>query len=193
MSLKDISTLLLCSIFYSSYGLGMESEPNSVAAEHSHDHSLPPARSQLQTLNTHRPVPELKLQSIDNNSEGISASYDRPVLLHFWADYCPPCIRELPALNQLAKRYTDELQVVTVAVETSPDSVSQLAALLQLDQLQQTVLQGEQWPPEIFIVEVLPVTLFINIKGDITARAIGEVHWMGEAELRTLERLLKAE
>jgi thiol-disulfide isomerase/thioredoxin len=42
----------------------------------------------------------------------------RPLLLNFWATWCPPCVREMPLLDRFAKeRAAEGWQVVGVAVD----------------------------------------------------------------------------
>jgi thiol-disulfide isomerase/thioredoxin len=39
------------------------------------------------------------------------------VLINFWATWCPPCIEELPALNNLYEKYGDIFEIVGVLYE----------------------------------------------------------------------------
>ena len=44
----------------------------------------------------------------------------RPLLLHFWATWCAPCVRELPALNAWAARQGAQgWQVLGIAADTA--------------------------------------------------------------------------
>lgn len=52
---------------------------------------------------------------------------DKVVLVDFWAQWCPPCRMMAPILENVAKKMDDEVEVVKVDVEASPDN-GQLAA-----------------------------------------------------------------
>ncbi len=39
------------------------------------------------------------------------------VLLNFWATWCAPCIKEMPILVELQKKYGDRLQIIGILVE----------------------------------------------------------------------------
>lgn len=41
----------------------------------------------------------------------------RPLLINFWATWCPPCVRELPAFDRFAAANQDRVQVVGLAID----------------------------------------------------------------------------
>ncbi|NUT35480.1 MAG: thioredoxin [Hamadaea sp.] len=46
---------------------------------------------------------------------------DLPVLVDFWAEWCQPCHRLPPILEQLAQQYAGRLQIVKVDTDANPD------------------------------------------------------------------------
>ncbi|MDX6263215.1 MAG: thioredoxin 1 [Kribbellaceae bacterium] len=45
---------------------------------------------------------------------------DKPVLVDFWAQWCPPCHQIVPILKQVAVERTDRLTVVKVNSDENP-------------------------------------------------------------------------
>lgn len=43
------------------------------------------------------------------------------IVLDFWATYCPPCLEEIPHLNDLQTKYGDRLQIVGLHIGGSED------------------------------------------------------------------------
>ncbi|MBC7288195.1 MAG: thioredoxin family protein [Armatimonadetes bacterium] len=72
----------------------------------------------------------------------------RPVLVYFWAQWCDPCKRQKPILEEIAKAYRDVLSVVGVNADEAEKLVRRLA------------------------VEVLP-TLILFTQGKESWRAVG--------------------
>ena len=47
----------------------------------------------------------------------------RPVLVSFWATWCPPCVEEMPSLEDLARRLGDQATVLAVSVDENWDAI----------------------------------------------------------------------
>lgn len=54
----------------------------------------------------------------DNAFETVVLKGDKPALVDFWAPWCGPAIG--PVLEEIAKSYVDQLNVVKVNVDESP-------------------------------------------------------------------------
>lgn len=76
----------------------------------------PPAADEA-ALN--QPAPNFRFRLVaDDAEQQLDAYAGRVVLLNFWATWCPPCLEEMPALNELQDAYADEgLVVLTVSDE----------------------------------------------------------------------------
>lgn len=55
-------------------------------------------------------------------AEQVLAS-DVPVLVDVWAEWCPPCHRLVPVLEELAAEYAGRARVVKVDGDANPDTV----------------------------------------------------------------------
>lgn len=63
-------------------------------------------------------APSLKGTLIDGRPVSLSDLYRRPVLVHFWASWCPVCAAEQRNIAAVAKDYT----VITVAMRSGGDN-----------------------------------------------------------------------
>ncbi|HEX5405860.1 MAG TPA: thioredoxin [Pseudonocardiaceae bacterium] len=53
----------------------------------------------------------------------------QPVLVEFWATWCPPCRMLGPVLTELAAEHADRLRVVKLDIDTNPVTARQFSIL----------------------------------------------------------------
>jgi thioredoxin 1 len=64
---------------------------------------------------------EHTLQITDQTFQELVAN-ERPTLVDFWADWCGPCNKIAPILDELAAEHADKLTVATLNVDENPHS-----------------------------------------------------------------------
>lgn len=79
-----------------------------------------------------RPAPPWQLAGWTDGADRSLADYrGKVVLLDFWGIWCGPCVRELPSLERLKKRY-EAKEVVFLGVHTPGEDVEQVRKFLGL-------------------------------------------------------------
>lgn len=68
---------------------------------------------------SHHPLYGLQLQNLDGSALKLPTFLDgRPLLLNFWAPWCPPCVEELPRINaQYAALPHKNFQILAIALD----------------------------------------------------------------------------
>lgn len=64
-----------------------------------------------------------KANDLSFNKEVVNSS--KPVLVDFWAEWCTPCKMLSPIIEEVAKSFKGEVEIVKVNVDESPISASQ--------------------------------------------------------------------
>ena len=59
-------------------------------------------------------LPDFEVLDKDGNTVKLSDFYGKPILLNFWATWCPPCKAEMPDLQEAYETYGDEVCFVMV-------------------------------------------------------------------------------
>lgn len=63
------------------------------------------------------------MQRPDGSELPLASWRGRPLLLNFWATWCPPCLREMPMLDAAAKRWSEAGLIVLGLAIDSPGPV----------------------------------------------------------------------
>lgn len=56
----------------------------------------------------------------DDSYEGLVLAGDRPVVLEYWADWCPPCHQLAPVLVELAAEWAGRITVAKINTDENP-------------------------------------------------------------------------
>ncbi len=122
------------------------------------------------------PAPDFSLQDIDGNVYRLSELRGQPVIINFWATWCPPCREEMPSMQRAWEQLQKQgVMMLAINVGESADTVFQFLAnypvefplLLDADS---DVATG--WP-----VRGLPSTYVVDPEGRIVYSAIGGREW----------------
>ena len=64
-------------------------------------------------------APPMSTTILDKNGMPLSLAAFRgmPVLINFWATWCPPCVAELPALDRAATKLAASVKILLVSVD----------------------------------------------------------------------------
>ncbi len=65
------------------------------------------------------------MQNFDFKTQVIDQSYEKPVVVDFWAEWCGPCRVLGPTIEQLAAEQSDKWTLVKVNTEEAPDVAQQ--------------------------------------------------------------------
>ncbi|MGC4028835.1 MAG: TlpA disulfide reductase family protein [Steroidobacteraceae bacterium] len=122
-------------------------------------------------------LPQFELKDRSGKLRKLGDWKGRPLMVNYWATWCPPCVREIPLLSQLRhERQKERLEVIGIAVDFR-DDVLKFADEHQLDY---PLLIGEEdglaAVEAVGMSTALPFTLFADSRQRIVALKIGELH-----------------
>lgn len=141
---------------------------------------LPSVAASTEGLAIGQTAPDFSLTTLDGESFSLSALKGQPVVLNFWATWCGPCRRELPALQSSAERYRDLVTIVGIDQAEDADTVQGY-----VDELGLTFpipMDTDGKVGEAYRVRGLPTTYFIDSEGIIERVWVGEMNSITLAE-----------
>lgn len=73
-------------------------------------------------------LPDAALPCLGSGQEMALADVEGPAMINFWASWCGPCVKEMPALQEFHEAYGDQVTVLGVDyLETYPGAAIELA------------------------------------------------------------------
>ena len=134
---------------------------------------------------------DFTLSTLAGAALSLAELHGKVVLLNFWATWCVPCRKEMPAIEALYQRYKDQgLEVVAVSLDKGP--TSGVESFVKAVGVTYHVALDPTWATaRTYGVRGLPATFLIDRAGNVVLRELGERDWMEEAKQQAVEGLLQ--
>ena len=119
---------------------------------------------------------------------------DQVVLINFWATWCPPCRKEMPALQRLSERLAAEPFVVLgVNVGEDPERIGEFLQSLPVPAGFPMLLDRSGDASRAWGTRVVPTTWVVDRSGLRVLGAVGEVDYDSPELVEQLRTLIAAE
>ena len=97
---------------------------------------------------------------------------DKTYVINFWATWCLPCVKELPAFEKLNKEFKDKnVEVILVSLDFSRQLESNLIPFIKNKKIQSKVLHFDDKNEQFWIQDIadnwtgsIPATIIYNAK-----------------------------
>lgn len=130
-------------------------------------------------------LPDFTIIQTDGQEFALRQYRGKVVVLNLWATWCTPCIKELPHFDRLQQNYPDDVKVLALHSDLITDDP--LSFLSNYDyQIAFAVDEGGQIIPALGGSTMLPQTVVLNPRGEVTYNRVGSVTY------EALEELMRA-
>ena len=148
--------------------------------------------NQLLLNNPPKKIDYLKFDTLDKKEIDIFQKNDnnKLYLLNFWATWCQPCIKEIPELVKLKKKYKDSIEVLFISVDSNPEKV--IPKFLKKNRFKKLniLIDNKLVITKKLEVKIMPTTLIIDKNMNELSRVEGYINWLDNKILEQLESLL---
>ena len=119
-------------------------------------------------------APDFKVVSLGGQEVSLSDFRGKPVVINFWASWCPPCKQELPDFDNAYNEYKDKIEFMMVNMTDGMQETEKSA---------KDYLAGQEYSFPVYFdvylecaygyaVRGLPTTFFIDAQGNIVTYAV---------------------
>ncbi|BAJ63874.1 TlpA family protein disulfide reductase [Anaerolinea thermophila] len=133
-----------------------------------------PSKSSAEKISppaTGKPMADFELVDLNGKVHRLSDFRGKPVVLNFWATWCPPCNEEMPVFEAYHKQLGDE--VVFIGINYMED-VATVQNFVEANQITfQVLLDPAGKASDKYYVQAYPTTFFIDKDGVLRAQRIG--------------------
>ncbi len=136
-------------------------------------------------------APEFQLPSLDGRMVNLSSHRGKVVMVHFWATWCPPCVEEIPILEQLYRSpLGKDLEILAVSVDEGGGPA--VASFLQRRRFSLPVLLNpDQSVSRAYGTFKFPETYLVDREGIVRRKIIGAADWMSPAATQVLQAMVE--
>ncbi len=109
------------------------------------------------------------------------------IFLNLWATWCPPCVAEMPSIQNLYDEIENNENIQLVVL--SNEKISKVQPFIQNKEFTFPVFSSNYQLPKPFETESIPTTFIISKSGKIIVREIGASDWGSSHIIETLNKL----
>ncbi|MEG1448383.1 MAG: redoxin domain-containing protein [Oscillospiraceae bacterium] len=120
---------------------------------------------------------DFTIYDTDGNAVNLSDKLGKPIVINFWASWCPPCKMELPHFNEVFEEVGDDIEFMMIDMVSGRETEEKGKAHIEEKGYGFPVyFDTDQDAAYEYGITSLPTTLFIDKDGYIVAGAKGMIN-----------------
>lgn len=123
------------------------------------------------------PAPDFTVYDFDGNAFSLADFKGTPVILNFWASWCPPCKSEMPDFEEAYKTYGDQIQFMMINLtDGSQETVESASEYVESQGYTFPVFYDTDVSAAMaYSTSSIPASYFVNADGNLAAYAVGMI------------------
>jgi len=134
--------------------------------------------------------PYFLLKSSDSKTINIQELKGKVIFINFWATWCPPCIAEMPSINELYKHFKNNPNILIFPVDVDGDFGKSVPFVKNKGYIL-PVYSIASPMPDGFLKNAIPTTIIIDKTGKMVVRHEGGADYTNKGFVGYMEGLGK--
>jgi thiol-disulfide isomerase/thioredoxin len=130
---------------------------------------------------------QYKVVDMQGNDKSISVGKGKVAFISYWATWCPPCIAELPGIQDLYSDYGDKVNFVLLTQE-KPEKVQRF---ISKKGYELPIYFPQMQTPEILEENSIPTNYVIDSNGKIIIKETGAANWNSKKVRKLLDGIIQ--
>ena len=116
----------------------------------------------------------LDFEGVDGRVINTSSFSGKVTVVNYWATWCGPCVREIPAFNKISVEQPEDVQFIGISLDSDVKAVHQF---FKRTPIAYPVVHGDMRLTQLTgPIRSIPTTLFFNREGNYAGKVVGSMH-----------------
>lgn len=117
--------------------------------------------------------------TLDGERFTLSTLSGKPVIVHFWASWCGPCVNEFPKMIRFVEGFKGEIQLVTLSADQSDEDIRAFLKKTNVshEPFVHFIRDEDGKVAEQYLAKMLPTSVILGKDLKVIKRLPGEVDW----------------
>ncbi|TDE09189.1 TlpA family protein disulfide reductase [Dyadobacter psychrotolerans] len=136
------------------------------------------------------PLPNVYFKNGDGKAVDLASLKGKVIFINFWATWCPPCIAEMPSINDLYTKFKDKENVVFLMVDVDGNYQKSDSFMKKHHYALKVVSPASEIPP-VFMQGAVPTTVILDQEGKMVYRQEGAADYSSDEMTEMIAQLAK--
>ncbi|MGK9118279.1 TlpA family protein disulfide reductase [Olivibacter jilunii] len=134
-------------------------------------------------------TPDLKFKDEYGKTISLKSLKGKVVFINLWATWCPPCVHEMPSINELRKTFKDNEDLVFLMVDVDGD-IEKSKKWMESKKFDLPVHVPDSEIPRDLFTGSIPTTIIVDKENNIVGRQVGGADYSSKEVIDLMTKLL---